>query len=541
METKIIKNKGFLVGVCIITVVVTSGLLVAAAPGIFSWPGFSFGAFIAFTPLLIAKKTLPPKWALFAALGVGFFTNLGFCLWYPGLMARYSDLHPITAVGLTAVILFWQAMGWGVWMWLLQIGNKHNKMPLSLFAPASFVIIERWMPVLFPYSIGLSQYRQLTLIQITELGGPYVLTFLVILASVLLSQIILWSWKRDNNTFPVWTLIWTLCVLSGVWIFGTIRLEQIKKSIIEAPAIRIALIQPDVIKKGWTIPPPNQEILEDYQRISAELEATYGPFDLLVWPEKGYPLVLRHDARHDYPIDNPRRIRQKFKSPLLFGVTSVDSESREIFNSAALLDREGKLNVWYDKVQLIFFSEWLPDWASGWFKEGLRYTKGTRLTPLELNLHSDHKFKKITLSVFICFESCFPDHIRQLMSYKPHLLLNISDDSWFGNTAEPEQHLSQSVFRAIESRRFLVRSSASGVSAIISATGNIESRIEINHTRQDKTLVAAPRLLELNSIYSVLGDLFSYGCIVLTLLGLLLEFRKRRHLAISSEKHKNLS
>jgi apolipoprotein N-acyltransferase len=119
--------------------------------------------------------------------------------------------------------------------------------------------------------------------------------------------------------------------------------------------------------------------------------------------------------------------------------------------------------------------------------------------------------------VFICFESAFPGHVRALVASGAEVLINLSDDSWFGDSAEPEQHLAHIVFRAIESRRDVVRSTGSGISALISASGEVEKRLPVSHSGATVAVLAAePRLLRARGIYARLGDAFALACAMLT-------------------------
>jgi len=116
------------------------------------------------------------------------------------------------------------------------------------------------------------------------------------------------------------------------------------------------------------------------------------------------------------------------------------------------------------------------------------------------------------VQVFICYESSFPAYVRELVAQGPQLLVNLSDDSWFGDTAEPEQHLAHAVLRAIESRRDLVRATGSGVSAFVTAAGEVRHRSELSFTPQDSRVlfVDNAKLLSIRSVLGVIGELFGW-------------------------------
>jgi apolipoprotein N-acyltransferase len=275
--------------------------------------------------------------------------------------------------------------------------------------------------------------------------------------------------------------------------------------------------------------PPN--LLDRYRKATHELESTSQPFDLVVWPEKVSP-ILRHDAAHDYPPENPRHIGE-FISPLLFGAESIDlasptsPTSRNRWNSVALLLPDHSLRVVYSKVKLIPWSEWLPSWAERWF--GRRYRPGELAQPVLLTPPASSPQTALPVGVFICFEAAFPGHVRDLVARGAEILVNISDDSWFGTGAEPEQHLSHTVFRAIESRRDVIRATGSGISAFITATGQVQSSLPVMHSGETPAaLVAEPRRLQIHGANLDLGQTFPLACAAVVLVCAALAWRRAR-------------
>ncbi len=513
----------------VIGALATSVLIVAAAPGTFMftspWPALI--AWIAFAPLFVTLERADLRRAVGLGALTGFMTNLGLWLWFPGLLARFGNIHPVLAGALSLVIFAAHSLGWALWAGLVVWCRP--VLPSVVVAPVLFVAIERWSPAIFPYSLGLTQYRQSTLAQAAELGGPAVLTFSLVLAGAVLAETVSAARKRRRPSLSGPLAV--TFILAALLLFGRSRLDEVRAMRATAPEIRVGLIQPDPVKTGWSRPPDDAGALDRYQRTSARLEASLEePLDLLLWPEQSYPLLLRNDSTRDYPRDQPRRIRRGFESPLLFGLTAVDPRTRQITNSAAFLDGAGALEVVYDKVHLIFFSEWLPEWLAGWVDGGLRYRAGTRFDPLIVPLaaNNDDGPRQVAVGVFICFESSFPAHLRRLMRGQPQLLVNLTDDSWFGPTAEPEQHLSQAVFRAIESRRDLIRATTSGMSAHIAATGEILSRTTLNEAETPLGVVTRPRILDIDSFFEPLGNGFPIACAGLSLLCVVLAFWLRR-------------
>lgn len=500
--------------------VATGLLVVLAAPGVLPWSAAGWLAWVAFVPLLLVLDRVSIRCAALLGWLAGLTLTLGLCPWFPGLLARFANLHPAWAVLATGVIAAVQALTWAGWAALVRA--RPRVIPLALLAPAAFVAIERWVPLIFPYSLGLTQYRALWLLQAAELGGPYVLTFLCIAAAAALVGVI--DARGQRRPWPARPLVAVGSAIVVTAVFGYVRVEQVREDRRGAPTLTVAAVQAGVVHTGWSTPPDDPDVLRRYQQTSARTEQEHGPVDLLLWPEKAYPLLIRADARHDYRPGHRRRVRRGFDGALAFGLTSVDPATRQVQNSVALLDEHGSLRVVYDKVKLILYSEWLPWWMQGWFEGGKRYEPGRRFSPVWLRTSAG----TVPVAFFICFESGFPAHVARLMRRGPQLLINLSDDAWFGDTVEPEQHLSQVVFRAVESRRDLVRATGSGISAFITAAGEIDRALPIHRSAdQARGLVGEVRLLTRSGLYATVHDGPACCCALVSLAVLILVLRRR--------------
>ncbi|HEY3353904.1 MAG TPA: apolipoprotein N-acyltransferase [Polyangia bacterium] len=494
-------------------VALSAALLIAACPGVLPWRSAGLLAWVALVPLLWVLPRVPVRRAALLAFATGLLAQLGFTPWYPGLLARFSGWSPVTAVAVWLPLAALGALGWAAW----GVAARTLR-PLALMAPAAFVVAERWLPVVFPQSLALTQYRQVRLAQVVELGGPAALTFLMIFANAALARA-LQPGRRRARYGP---LAAAAVAVAGALLFGSVRLAQIDARRQAAPSLRVGLVQADAVRRGFRAPPADDAAqLERYQRLSAQLERELGPVDLLLWPEKAYPLLLRADARHDYHASHRGRIRRGFTAPLLFGVNSVDVKTRALWNSVAHLAPDGALRVVYDKVKLILYSERGPAWLPG----GVRYRAGARREPLEL----DAGGRRVRLSLFICFESTFPAYVRDLAGRGPDLLVNLSDDAWFGAAVEPAQHLAHTVLRAIEARRDLVRATGAGVSALVTAAGRVEAENPLSLSPEDHPLlVVEPRLIAGRSLFVRVGELVGYACGLLTAVALVLGLRRRQ-------------
>ena len=226
------------------------------------------------------------------------------------------------------------------------------------------------------------------------------------------------------------------------------------------------------------------------------------------------------DADNHTPLEDRNAVRRGFKAPLIFGAITTDGEHD--YNSAHLIDSDGRVLGTYHKNYLLIFGEFLPfsnifPFLKRWFPEAGDFTPGNFVTSFSLN--GKH------IGVMICYEDIIPQFTRKVASLKPHLLVNITNDAWFGKTSEPYQHLLLATFRSIENRLFLIRSTNTGVSAVIDPVGRILKETDLDNP---ETLVAEVALLQTETPYQKYRDLFAWTCSFLTLVFVVLSFFKSK-------------
>ena len=177
-------------------------------------------------------------------------------------------------------------------------------------------------------------------------------------------------------------------------------------------------------------------------------------------------------------------------------------------NSAFLLQPDGTLSGRYDKVHLVPYGEYVPLRRLfpfiGKLVAGVGdFRPGKGFYPLTIDGHR--------LGVLICYEAIFPEAARDYKRKGAELLVNITNDAWFGRTSAPYQHLSMTVFRAIENRLYLVRAANTGISAIIDPTGEILSRTGLF---ERTVLKGEVKIIDERTFYAAYGDLFVYLCAI---------------------------
>jgi apolipoprotein N-acyltransferase len=248
--------------------------------------------------------------------------------------------------------------------------------------------------------------------------------------------------------------------------------------------------------------------------------------DLIVWPENPAPFYTGDPLFRNVINDTA----QKSNAWMLVGGIGMDNSNgnanaQRFYNSGALVSPAGQWTSRYDKAHLVPFGEYLPfksvfGFAGGLTKEVGDFTPGGAHIPLD----ADGK----RLGVFICYESIFPDEIRQLVANGAQVFVNISNDGWYGDSGAYAQHLKQARMRAVENARWLLRDTNTGVTSSIDPYGRVVASIP----RKTRAALDAPYALSnVVTIYTRYGDWFAYLCAIISLMGLIARFASESKLA----------
>jgi apolipoprotein N-acyltransferase len=266
------------------------------------------------------------------------------------------------------------------------------------------------------------------------------------------------------------------------------------------------------------------DTLRDLTEIS--LAAASGPShpDLIVWPENPAPFYTSDPLFRD-AVSNVARRANAWVLAGNIGIrnaSATPNQPTEIYNSASLVSPTGDWVSRYDKIHLVPFGEYVPfkqifSFAGGLTKEVGDFSRGTSRVPLDAGGSK--------LGTFICYESIFPDDIRQFADNGAQVLVNISNDGWYGDSGAYAQHLKQSRMRAVENNRWLLLDTNTGVTAAIDPNG----RIAASAPRKTRTaLRASYALSNLTTFYTRHGDRFAYLCAIISLAALFMRFLVRK-------------
>jgi apolipoprotein N-acyltransferase len=502
---------------------------------IFPLPGLYVLSWVAFAPLIVAVLRARPAGELEIAGSVnlraatpgqafllGYVSGIlwfaGTCYWIYDTMHEHGGLS--VPVALLALFLFCLYLGLyhGLFGLLLGMaagpGRDHRRALISI--PFLWVAVElaRTRVTGFPWDLlGTAQVDNIPLSRIATLTGVYGISFEIMLVNVALAAAFLVPRKKRNP------LLIAAVAAGAVLQAG---------SLVDAPALagdRAALlVQENIpVDENWTRD-TFQRTLRELTELSVKADSagraeTRGKTDLIVWPESPAPFFT-NDPFFREPVSEMARTTQSWVVTGAIGSNRAgqSGSSSELFNSAALVSPAGEWTARYDKVHLVPFGEYLPfprlfAFAGGLTKEVGEFTPGTS----RVALHAGHT----ALGVFICYESVFPDDVRQFADNGAQVFVNISNDGWYGDSGAYAQHLNQTRMRAIENERWILSATDTGVTGSIDPYGRVVARMP---RKERGTLVAPYALTSVTTFYTRHGDWFAYLCAIISLATLLTRF-----------------
>jgi apolipoprotein N-acyltransferase len=525
----------------------SAALMVLSVPTFDWWPLM----WVALIPALhVAVAATTPRRAFLQGWFTGVLANTVAFFWMKGLLERFAHMAAIEAIPIMMLLTTYQGLEFGLWSWGVHRLHRHRpQLSLTWLAPLVMVVIELVVPQIFPFYLAISQAWVPLVIQIADLTGPMGVSFVLVMATGALYEAGGRAWsaaatasepmsRRHMVRLVAGPLAAPGAVLAGVLLYGGLRIHQVDAHRAAAPKAKVGIVQANVgINEKWD-PRESARLLTLHQQQSADL-ALRGA-DLVVWPESSYPYALPRDLAADLPVDDPRRVRRDFQTPLLFGAVTMSPEprigkARFPYNTALMMDGAGRITGTFDKVFLLIFGEYIPfyehiPWFTDLVPDASNFNRGDKPAVFPLRVGAND----FRLGPLICYEDILPGFSRQVAALEPNLFVNITNDAWFGKTAEPYQHLALAVFRSVEHRLEMVRAVNTGVSAHIDAVGRVRASgpavdPDTVPPPEPVTLLAEVSLLQRGGLYGHVGDLFAYLCLGLVtwLVGIPQALRRR--------------
>jgi apolipoprotein N-acyltransferase len=447
--------------------------------------------------------------------------------WIAEVLAVHGGMSTAAGWGVLLVIGVVWAFSVGAFAWAVQRLSLRSYTLALVGAPFLWICTELYRAYLpeisFPWALlGYPPAENPALLQLTTVTGIYGLSFLAAAFNALL----LWCdcgpvgrWKQRVGVFAG-----VLLLLLAVMAVGP-------RFVPNAEAHHLArVVQPNFPENteyigDWYA--EHKADLADLQQLSLRPSPGTAQPDLLIWPEAPAPFSFQ-DPRFGPYIS---RLATDFHHPLIVGIIEwkpgtqfINGAQRNVlvpFNSATMLNELGQRTFNYDKIHLVPFGEYEPfpfihEVVTSVSEEVGGFHKGTE--------RSVGRFANgNTFSVFICYEAIHPMEVREFVNRGAQLLINISNDGWFGTSGAAEQHVRMVRVRAVENRRWIVRDTNSGITVAIDPYGNV-TRVMHRDERGSGDLPYDFRTDK--TLYTRLSDWFAWMCVAVSVILVLTTFRK---------------
>ncbi len=499
--------------------------------------------FVCLVPLILSLHGQTARRSTWLGFLTGLGMNLGGFYWLVNMLRTFSGFPTPLCLLFVVIICSYQGGRLALMGWLYGRASTRGWSRPAVFAGA-FAASELVYPLLFPWYYAATVHKVPVLMQLADIGGPILVGLVLVAVNLAIAEPLrarLAAMRSARADLAAQTVkgvheerslshsvdrrlvgLGAIALVVSV-LYGAVRISMINGRVEKAEQARVGYVQGNM---GLMAKRENPgEGLRRHLRLTSELRSK--GVDFVVWSETSATFPTSEDLAMKRNF-----FQQKFTGtlgvPAIFGAVlyRVDADRERWFNTALASDIRGEIKGRYDKQFLLAFGEYLPFGESfpilyKWSPHSGRFSPGKSLEPVPVEIKgTEHK-----VSVLICYEDILPGFTNRAVSHaEPELLVNMTNDAWFGDTTEPWQHLALAKFRAVEHRRFLVRSTNSGVSAIIDPNGRIVDGT-LSSTFKAEAHDGIIRWMREGTVYEVLGDAPWY---LLSLGMVFLSFKRRR-------------
>jgi apolipoprotein N-acyltransferase len=420
------------------------------------------------------------------------------------------------------------AIDTAVAVWAGEFAARRSRLPAVLTMPIAWTAIEwirTYFPIGFPWNLlGYTAYRNLELIQFAEFTGVYGVSALIVFFNAVVYLVI---FRRGSSRLQTISLSSLTVMMVALVAFGAWRIANLK-NVPAGGTLKVAMVQgniPQSLKWDPKFLPQSYQVYQEETTNAAKRGA-----DLIIWPEAAAAFLFQPDDRYPAALAEDASYREKLLTlardsgvPILFGAPALAQLDGQLgfYNRAYLVSAKGEVVAHYDKMQLVPFGEYVPARSVlGFFVNRVVHGLGDMVPGEQQTLFS---VKGATLGVLICYESIFPDFTRREVKLGANVLVNITNDAWYGRSSAPYQVLAMAAMRSVETKVPMVRAANTGISAIIEPSGRITNRTPL--FKRGTEIEEVP-WRTVRTVYTKVGDLFAELCVVLTMIGLLIAWRR---------------
>jgi apolipoprotein N-acyltransferase len=484
----------------------------------FGWrlPEMGWLGWIALVPLILALRGAGPRRAFSLAFVFGIVMYGGSLYWIYRALNTFGRLPPLTSALVLALMVVILAAYIGIVPMFTRIIASRWRGEQMVVLPVVWVGVEFlrsfWPVGGFPWSnVAMSQWRMLPAIQVADVAGVYAVIFLVVWVNAFVAEAVARLRGERVEGFAAKSIA-TGLIVTAAFGYGFARLYALDEGRGAATEVKVGIIQANI---------PQEEKWET-EKASANLavlrKATRSLRDaaveLVVWPEASFPWLIGTESRSMDPRALGFDSYEFGELPFLLMGAITETPEGSYHNSALLFDAKGEVKGRYDKAHLVPFGEYVPyarvlSFARKLTEPAGNFLAGTSYEPLVAG--------STRIGPLICYEDIFPEISRRLTSRGAEFLANLTNDAWYGESSAAYQHLALSVFRAVENRRYLIRATNTGVSAVVEPSG--EATMETGLFQRAVIVAPVGRRTGL-STYTRLGDWFAMACMAYTTFGL---------------------
>ena len=507
-------------GPALLAAAITACLLALAMPGQIGWWPLLF---VALVPLLLAELSATPGRIALVGFVCGLLYHLALLYWILIVLGRYGGLPwwlSLPALTLLAAYMACFPAAFAFSLSLVTGRYRHRDQSLALLlwgAPVLWVGLDYLRGFLFsgfPWmDLGYGLSSQPRLIQAADLGGHHLLTFSIVLCNSLIVACL----DRQHHEFRRRNrLDQPLLLLAGLFLvciggYSLARYHLMAGVVADSPQAQVAVVQGNIDQAVKWSAETKEATVAKYLGLSRTILRDATP-QLVVWPETALPFYPQQDPLIDRIVD----FTTASKTWLLTGAPLYSftpkregSDQIRYYNGALLVDPSGKIDGQHAKQHLVPFGEYVPLRRYLPFLEPLvvnigDLSTGTSKGPLVVG--------PMRLGILICYESIFPEISREAVTRGANLLVNITNDAWYGQSSAPYQSMAMAVLRAVETKRSLVRAANTGISGFVDPLGRVTAQTALF---TEAALAAPVSMLDQATIFSRYGYRFGAFCFLL--------------------------
>jgi len=398
------------------------------------------------------------------------------------VVTRFATLPGFVGPVALLVLAAFEAVRWiGVpiaYHWLPRLGVPRR------VAFAIGVYAGTFVPTMIPWTVACGVCPWPATVQLAELVGERGVALLMAIEAALVAEGLELALRHDRRG-AIRRVGTAAALVAGSLVYGAVRISQVDALRAAAPSASIALVEPATEATERWDEREARSILAKLTTLTQRAERDGA--DLVIWPEDAYPFDIAHVSRKS-PGGYAAILQPGVRGPVLVGLIMSGSLGR--YNSAVLATRDGRISEPYDKMHLMWFGEMVPfEEEIPWLREA--FSRGIGLRPGEHQILMEAGAVK--MAVLNCLEDILPSAGREAIAIAPNLLVNVTNDAWFAQTAESEYHLLLARLRSIELRRDLVRAVNMGPTSWVDAVGRVLARIPVD---RPGVLMTRPALLD---------------------------------------------